>query len=327
MESAEAAPSETPRSNAARVAGFVIGLALLVAAVLAVSTRTDALGQAVDSARSASPWLVLAVITLPLLNIAVISCSFWVLTSRFGRVTLREMVALILSSWLLNHLPMRPGLVGRVGYHRVVNRIPIRASLRVIVEQLLCGVLALGLMLLFVFIAAPFGRATVVATLLAAGLLTTATGFAMRSREAGGGHAAAMPCLVAAVGLRLLDMTIWILRYTCLFALVGFDLGLQNAAAVTAASQAAMLSPIPLGLREWVVGLMHGMMGGEWMTDGGFALASVAPGVAADLANRAAELLIAVPLGVAATVWLMRRYRDSRPGGEGQPHPTRTSSV
>lgn len=326
MEPAEAAPSETPRSSAARVAGFVIGLALLVAAVLAVSTRTDALGQAVVSAGNASPWLVLAVLALPLLNIAVISCSFWVLTSRFGRVTLREMVALILSSWLLNHLPMRPGLVGRVGYHRVVNRIPIRASLRVIVEQLLCGVLALGLMLLFVFVAAPLGRTAVVASLLGAGLLTTATGFALRSREAGG-RQAAMPCLVAAVGLRLLDMTIWIVRYTCLFALVGFNLNLQNAAAVTAASQAAMLSPIPLGLREWVVGLVHGMMGGEWKTDGGFALASVAPGVAADLANRAAELLVAVPLGVAATIWLMRRYRDQRSGGEGQPHPMPTSSV
>ncbi len=321
------------RFSVARLAAYALGLGLLIAAVIAVSGRTDALRQAVESARNSSPWLVLAVIVLPLANIAVISTSFWVLTSRFGRVALPEMIALIVSSWLLNHLPLRPGLVGRVGYHKLVNNIPVRFSVRVVIEQLLCGIAALGLMLLVAVLCAPLGAPVVITLLLVTGAAVTASGFALRHLALTASRSPASACITTAFGLRLLDMTLWIIRYLCLFALVGHDVGISGAAAITAASQAAMLSPIPLGLREWVVGAVHAWLGAEWISGSGGAIATFTPGIAADLANRAAELLVAVPLGILATLWLMRIARATRAariaqaGAFAPTHPVPPSSV
>ncbi len=319
-------PSPRPgRSAVRRVAAYAIGLLMLVAAVIAVSGRTDALRDAIAAARTASPWLVVAVILLPLVNILVISASFWSLTSRFGPIGFLEMVALIVSSWLLNHLPLRPGLVGRVGYHRAVNGIPITASLRVIVEQFVCGVAALGIMVLVAMLCAPLGASTAIALLLAAGAVIAVAGLLLRHRAAATRRSPLVPCLAAAFGFRLLDMTLWIVRYLCLFTLVGSPLDLTEAAAVTAASQAAMLSPIPIGLREWAVGAVHGLLGAASNPGHAVSMASVTPGVAADLANRAAELLVAVPLGVLASLWLMRRTRSARSGAPT--HPAASSSV
>ena len=327
MAPADEVPPRAKRSGIARIAAFAVGLALLIAAVVAVTRNTDALHQALESARSASPWLVLAIIVLPLANIAVISASFWVLSSRFGRVSLLEMIALIVSSWLLNHLPMRPGLLGRVGYHRVVNDIPIRASIRVIIEQLLCGVAALAIIVPVAALCAPLGTPRVVGLFLLGAAAVVGVSMAMRARAIRLSQNPVASCLAAAVGFRLLDMTIWLVRYSCLFALVGHPVGIRDAAAITAASQAAMLSPIPLGLREWTVGAVHGLLDIPAGSEGGVSLSAIAPGVAADLANRGAELLVAVPLGIIATVWLMRRARThSRRAGE-QPHPTSTPSV
>lgn len=317
------------RGRAGRLLASAVGLLLLVAAVYAVSSRTDALKQSIESARAASPFLLLAVIALPVANIAVISASFWSLTRRFGRVTPVEMLALILSSWLLNHLPLRPGLVGRIGYHRIVNAIPVAASLRIVAEQFILGVLALGLMVVFVSVLAPLGVWGVLGMLLAGGGGCAAAGVVLLRREAGAAQRLRW-CYAAAFGFRLLDMTLWVIRYLCLFALVGQPLPLRHAAAIAAASQAAMLSPVPLGLREWTVGFVYALLSPDRLDEYGVSVDTLAPGVSADLANRAVELLVSVPLGVVATIWLMRRIRASRAAAAASAastHPRAASSV
>ncbi len=312
------------RLGARRILTYVVGLLLLIAAIVAVVSRADALGHAARSAQSASPWLIAAAILLPLANIVVISASFWVLTTRFGRVGGVEMGSLITSSWLLNHLPLRPGLVGRVGYHKAVNGILVAKSVRVVAEQFACGMAALASVVL-VSVATPMNLRLLLVVLFALGTAFAVAGCIGRSILLNAASPITLPSYAAAFGFRILDMTLWIARYWVLFALVGVRLDTRQAAAVTVASQGAMLSPVPLGLREWAVGAAHALYGaGSIPSSGSDAVDAMAPGVAADLVNRGAELLVCVPLGLWATLWLVRRLRRAL---AASPHPAAAPSV
>ena len=55
-----------------------------------------------------------------------------------------------------------------------------------------------------------------------------------------------------------------------------------------------------LGVREWAVGLTASRQ------------VAAAVGLTADLVNRAAELIVAIPLGLAAWVWLTRTLARGR---------------
>lgn len=308
-------PPAARRGTLRRAALYGVGVLLLIAAVWAVAVRADVIGPALRSVRSAPAWAVALVLLLPVANIAVTASSFLVLTRRFGRVGAGEMLALILSSWLLNHLPMRPGLVGRVAYHKAVNAIPVFASVRVIGEQIVCGAAGLGGVLLLVLATRGANE-----WWLAAGAAAVACG-ALGAAAVMRGPTRAYALVVA---LRVTDCAVWALRYWLLFALVGRPLGWHDAAAVAVAGQVAMLSPVPLGLREWVVGLTSAAVvaGGAGGAGG---IDAAAPGVAADLVNRAAELAVAGPLGLAAGLWVWRRL--ARVARAESPHTAGAESV
>ena len=131
------APNPRPPGNPAPrrwrgVIMFTLGTALVVAAVVAVARQGAGLTGVVDALRTSPSWLVALLLALPFLNWLCSAASFHVLTNRYGKVGAVEMGAVIGSAWLLNYLPMRPGLVGRVAYHKKVNNIPIGASVQVL---------------------------------------------------------------------------------------------------------------------------------------------------------------------------------------------------
>jgi hypothetical protein len=329
---------------------FGVGLALLAGAVVAVVRQREAVSAAVSAARGAEWWLVVLVVMLPGVNLALTSLSFSVVMGRRGRVGKREMLALIWAAWLGNQLPLRAGLVGRVAYHKAVNRIGVGESVRASVELLVVAVCATGLLVGVVVVNAALGGsawtlggsvAVVVGLLFgAAGLMRARSGVVEEGAagERAGGlrgwwawvsggqrHAWRYP---AALGLRFLDVVVWGARYALVFALVGYQLDVRGAAATAATSQVAMLTPVPVGLREWVVG-----MTGAWLPEGllverggvkptgaeragGAGEAGEAglveratPGLLADTTNRAAELVLTVPGGLVAGVYLGRRWR------------------
>lgn len=288
------------RGRARAAIGFVIGVALLGAALWAVASQRGLLGDAGDSVRSRPPWLLAAALALPLVNWLLISLSFCVLTGRYRRIGLGEMGALIGSAWLLNYLPMRPGLVGRVAYHKAVHGIAIRDSARVMVTGIVCALAAgtalLGVVLVVGRTPDPLHMAMVAAGL---GAVVIGSGVAAKAR----GHAAWR--LIAVFGIRCLDLAVWAVRYAVAFALIGKPVGVGAALAVGAVSQLASLIPLTgngLGLQEWAVGLtasaLHGADGTE---------AARAAGLAAGLVNRAAEILVAVPVGLVSAAYLARR--------------------
>src|SRR4029453_11464408 len=69
-----------------------------------------------------------------ILNVVLSGLLFSLLMSRYGKVGLLEMQALIASATLLNFVPMRPGLFGRIAYHRMYNQIAVTHSATVIVQ-------------------------------------------------------------------------------------------------------------------------------------------------------------------------------------------------
>jgi hypothetical protein len=316
------------------IVGFIVGIGLLACAIVALLGQRDEMGQAYEAARSRPWWLVAAVVLLPIVNIALTGLSFVVVTRRRGRVGIGEMIGLIWTASLLNQLPLRPGMVGRLAYHRSVNGIRVGDSLKAMVEIIACAAVATGLMIAVVAVtaitnAAPsilmLAAAVAAASLLLLTLVLRAVG---ANRSGAWVHAWRYALTVA---IRYVDVLVWATRYALVFMLVGWNIDVRGAAAVAAAGQGAMMAPVPFGLREWVVGVTSAWMPEEYWqhhiepssptsssihTLPGLVERST-PGLMADVTNRAAELAVCVPGGLIAGAWLMRRWRRTGPMQRG----------
>ena len=122
--------SRAPPSRPLRWAGVVIATALLAAAIVVVVRQHDAIGQALDTMRQPAASNLGLLLGSVLANLLLTGLLFTVLISRYGKVGRVEMQALIAAATLLNFLPLRPGLFGRIAYHRTFNAIPAAASVK-----------------------------------------------------------------------------------------------------------------------------------------------------------------------------------------------------
>lgn len=312
---------------------WALGLLLLLAAVWAVVHHAGAMRSAWDAAWAAPWWCAALLLVLPIGNWLVTTMVFHTLTSRFGRVTRIEMSALIGSAWLLNYLPFKPGLVGRVAYHKAVSGIPVRSSLRVLVEALLLTTIT--------YIGAALILLASVGGVPGLDVQTTfAPGWAWRASGAALGLVAIvgapLVCVrgratlwadvrvgLSCVAWRLLDLSLWTLRYWVAFTMIGQGLDLAPAALLAMGSQLASQVPIALGVREWAVGAAGGLLlrsgaASAGATTAGATTASAGAGslgvltalaISAELLNRAAELVVALVVGLLSARWLRQHAR------------------
>jgi hypothetical protein len=299
------------------------GLALLVAAVVVVVQQRGELAGAWSAARSA-PWpLLAAMLLLPLVNWAITSTIFWALMRGHGRVGLWEMSALIGSAWLLNMLPFKPGLVGRIAYHKAISNIPIRTTLAVTLIALLSGsagiMIALGAQVAFdAELRAVVPRDRLVAIALGVGVLAAAVAGAIAVRRGWKEIRRHAGALALAVLLRIADTHVWALRYVLAFRLIGHEQPYGVCVVIAGVSQIAGQIPISLGFREWVVGGSASMLRGTPLR--GLQGASAAPGLMADLLCRAVEIACALPVGLISSAWIYRRLaRKPTPGDALEP--------
>lgn len=298
-------PPPVPRLSGRALGGFVVGAALLAVALVFLARQSDVVAQAWRSVRSASPTLLAALLLLPLANLLVVSLSFWVLMRREGRVGPGEMTALIGAAWLMNFAPLRPGLLGRIAYHRTVNGVPVARSVRVTVAGLAASAVAVLISLAIAALLGPRAAPIAWIAALSAPLLAASAGAILVPSPA-------RPYL-AVFALRFADTLLWAARYALVFALIGSPIALPGAVAVSAVCQAAMLVPLAgngLGLREWAAGLTAALLPQGFVDTAGN---PAAVGLAADVVNRATELLVAVPVGLISSAWLAHRLRSSRP--------------
>lgn len=316
-------PPDEPGGSAskwrARV-GFLVGLLLFVAAIVALLNGEDDLRNAWRSMRQAPSWLVALVIGLPVANLVGVAMSFWLISRRYGRVGPGEMNALVATAWLLNYLPMKPGLIGRLAYHKKINHIRYRDSARVIVWA--ASFTALSTFVLF-GLAALIAITGMHVALLLAPLPAIALGtlIAVRADDRRAADPDAPPrrghapvCLGGALAFRYTDMLIWSARYWASFKLVGIEIDPAQSAILAVISQVTLAIPVAgngLGVREWAIGVAAQYL----------EFSARAVGLAADVINRAAELMISLPLGLAGWIFITRRLRRARTDSSPQTDP------
>jgi len=301
-----AAPSRN--QNAKRLAGFAIGVLLIAAAVFVLTQKQQDLQQATESARNAPLWLIVMALLLPIANAGLVAVSFWVLMRKFGKVPLGDMTALIGSAWLLNYLPLRPGLIGRLAFHKLVHGVSLKSSVAVSVALALMSGLAAAHMLA---IGISFAEGVAIGSVV---LVATSVGVYVLAGIAGDrSPAGSVPRLDLRIALliRYGDMLVWALRMCVCFKIVGADINPAAALLIAAAVQLASLFPLTgagLGVVEWAISVVAAIV-----------VVGVTNeiGIAASLVNRAAELVVVVPVGLVSSTYIARRKAGNKGSDPG----------
>ncbi len=299
--------------------GSIVGLALFIAALVVLAREGVKLADLWARLRTTpAPLLVLAC-TLPLANWLTMCACFWVLMRRDAvlaasaasrPLTLASMVPILGLTWLLNYLPMRPGLFGRLAFHRAVNAIPLTASIQAVVANLIAGASAIAITALAVALAAPALAPHARAWILIPALPTLA--LLLASRFVG----PRLQPLFLATAIRQADLFIWAARYLVVFAIINQPITLPAALAAAAASQAVSVIPFSgngLGLREWVVGLLMPVLPAALLASS----VTREHALTADILNRAAETLAVIPVGLISAL-IITRWLHALPNARSQ---------
>lgn len=272
--------------------GLLVGVVLLVGALAVIFTQRDVLSNALAAIASPSPLYVTLLIAAIAMNVVLSGVMFSLLISRYGKVGILEMQALLASTTLINYLPLRPGLFGRLAYHKSVNRIALIESTSTVVQGVVLSfaatAYAVGVVALAMYQPATMWFGTIAPAPLLIALSFTRT----------------LRIWSLALLIRYCELLVWAVRYFAAFALLGLDVAWSSSLAFACVSMVATLVPFVsngLGLREWAVGLLAPVITAHQMS----------LGITAELVNRAAELLVVSLLGVAGMLYLARLQRTS----------------
>ncbi|MGP1346930.1 MAG: hypothetical protein ACTS3F_09740 [Phycisphaerales bacterium] len=299
--------------------GVIVPVALLGAAYVALRGQEELnFFVLLDKAKAAPLPVVLALVMSVAGTVFMTSLLFWLLIQRHGKVGFWEMACLTQSSALLNYLPMRPGMVGRVGYHKLVNGITVRDSIKVLLWANVLIVLA-SLILLGVCMACAMVLRgdSVVFALVALATIPAFAAFGWYARRA---RPAADPQIfrpIYGMAIRFIELHIWAVRFWAAFSIVGVEIGWGAALILAAGHTVALMIPISgngLGFSEWFLGVGLMLMP---MSLSVVSVGTMEPGLAAGLVARGFEAVTLVPLGLAGGYFVHRRVGEARREGRG----------
>jgi uncharacterized membrane protein YbhN (UPF0104 family) len=289
------------RRTVLRVVGLCVGLLFFAAAVHFAMRERMEFAKAMEALRDPPPVAVFAVLASVAVGAVLTALLFHILMRRFGKVPFWEMQALIAASAFANYLPLKPGFVGRVAYHRLRHGIRAAHTLRTILEAIALSGTVASLFLL---------------SLLSLRTLK-AHGIDMMGHTIEGEWALLVPSVLAvgafwprlrplaqALLVRQVELALWTLRYWAVFQLVGAPIELETAIVLGSVSVIATLLPVVsngLGIREWVIGILAPMISHEPV--------STSQAIIAVLVHRAAEIAVMSPFGIASIVVLVRHNR------------------
>lgn len=326
----DTAPQPAPKRSARlrRWLGFALALILLAAAIWSLRAEGDLIVKSLRDLLTRRWWTLPLGLLLPACNLVLTTLTFWSLTkpdhAGRARVSLPEMFALLASANAANYLPLRPGLLGRVLYHKTINDIPVKDSALVVMQATAVTAISLVCMLASAVVVVQMRLEHSALASWCAALWPLALGvlLASTSRRPGVSRLARGFCW------RYLDTACWCARYALVFWLAGAALTPAESAALAATAQVAMLVPIVgngLGLREWAIGLAAPAMP-RFLT-GGALTTRTAVGLSAELLNRGLELAVNLPIGLLAGAWVARRVASHTPKIQPQAHAVRTDNA
>lgn len=239
---------------------LALGALLLAGAIVAATRNREALLEARRAMLNAPLWLGAVILLLPAASWLGTTGSLLCVMRRYGRVGAAEMASLLGVAALANYIPGRPGMVARIAYHKRVNDIRVRDSVRGVAWMTGAGAAALGVLMALALILARLDGASVALRTLATFAPTLAGGVigaALRALRPADQRR--LDLLAFAFAFRTLEMLTWAARYWAIFTLIGRPVAWESAMALAAVSNIAMAIPISgngLGLREWAVGLL-----------------------------------------------------------------------
>ena len=272
--------------------GLSLGAVLLVAAIILVARQHDVLARAFSAIRQPSAPHLLLLFACVLGNVVLTALMFSVLMSRYGKVRLIEMQALIGAATLLNFLPLRPGLFGRIAYHKTINHIPAADTAKTIGQAIALSLAVAGCLALCLVLSVQFHLTLWVLLALPFALLAFST-------------LVGSIRLWALAGLiRYVEVFVWAARYYAAFALIDYTISIEAALAFACLSMIATLVPFfsnGLGLREWAIGLAAPLL----------TMYQLEHGITAELVNRSGELIVVLIAGLVSIAWLTHLRRKS----------------
>ena len=303
-----ASDTEAPERAAKRWIGFACGLILMAGAGVALFNARDDFAAALLAMRGASWWQWAALPATMLASLVLTSSVFWLFMRRVGRVRLDEMNALIGTAWVMNYLPMHPGMFGRFAYHKKVNGIDVKDSLRVTIVANVLTLVCVGVMPALAYaVSAGMGAAPAAQFALLQLPLALCAATALLVRTTGTGS----PHIWWALAIRLAEFQLWAARYWLSFAVIGVPIpyaaSVVLAGAVIVASMVAITGN-GLGVQEWAVALVLPLLpAGLVMADLGNA-----DGLIGAFLSRAFEVAVAIPCGAWGAWWVSRHTRRLR---------------
>jgi hypothetical protein len=289
-------PDRSPSITAAwfRRLGLIVGLGLILAAVIVLLRQQDVLSAALGAIRRPAPGYLILLLAGVAANVVLTGVMFSLLMSRYGRVGLLEMQALIAAATLVNYLPLRPGLPGRIAYHKAVNRILAIRSAKTIVQASMLSLVMVGYLAAIILL---------IRTLDASCFWLWCGVLGPPPLMLAGTFVRPLRIWLLAALVRYAEVFVWALRYYAAFKLIGLPIPMTESLVFACVSMIATMVPFVsngLGLREWAVGLASPLL----------AVGRLEQGITAELLNRAAEMAVVLVLGLTGLAYLAARRRS-----------------
>ncbi len=282
--------TEPIRHPVLRRIGLGISVALLLGALLVLWRQRDTVIDALAAIAPPAPLPLAMLFGAVFANLVLSGVLFSLLMSRYGTVGRVEMQALIAATTLVNFLPLRPGLFGRVAYHKSVNGIAVTDSAKAIMQGAIVSVIVAAYAALVALLSMQFNLPLWWGVLAPALLCTVLCASAQ------------MRLWSVIVLVRYTEVLVWAVRYYAAFSLLGLDISWDSALGFSCVSVIATMVPLVsngLGLREWSIGLLSPVLTSH----------ALSLGLTAELINRAAELLVVTAAGLLGMTYLARRTR------------------
>lgn len=272
--------------------GLTISVGLLVLALFVVWRQRETVSDALAAMTSPQPWALAMLLMAIVVQVILAGGVFSLLMSRYGTVGRIEMQALIAATTLVNYLPLRPGTLGRVAYHKTVNHIDVTDSAKAVVQGALLSAAAAGYAALVAILAMRLGLNLWVGVALPVPLCIL-----MSTRPP-------LRLWCWALVMRYVEVLLVAVRYFAAFHLLGLEISPSSAVAFACVSVIATMVPLVsngLGLREWAIGLLAPLL----------TIHQLSLGITAELVNRAAELVVCVAVGLAGMGYLAHKRRTA----------------
>lgn len=293
----------TPRGRLAlKIIGFVIGISLLAWIIY-----TAIVNQQFAGLRNAAWWQYALLLGCTLVSVAANGGIFWAIIRPVAPVRFWDIQCVNAAVNLLNYAPVRLGLVTRIAHHRRVDRLPYSILLGWYAALGGLMFMTLGCVLVATLIRPQVDFLWLVAAavlLVIGGAVTVWVGShrLLAGRWQGASKMIAVPRAVAlAVVLRLVDMAAYGGRLYLAITILGVSVTPRDAVYLTLISMVSTLAPVgSVGFREFAIAKL-----GPLLTD-----ASLKEHIdAAVLLDRAGEVVIFIPLGILALIWMARAWR------------------